>query len=335
MATYTITGLVRVKKWVQKTIGSVCKVYNKSKSLEDKFSFIQAKSSSKVVKESLVFNVSTRKAKLAFSSDQKWDRAMLFNKDVPVISTYMGSGIVPAPTRTVTGLGWKETISSITRVGVPYKQLWWFNSANEIELHPDIWDISAVNNYSLSYNKLTQYISYKLLLGEGESWYLDWQIYNRRTLDQNIKEEIEELIFDEIGFNAELIHFPVKDQNVAILYKHTGVETVIVPVENWSWKDEKEVVFNSRNYLDNESRYSIYYKYYQPIEAPVVEYTVEIAQSTDDGENWTEWELVEREFLVDKTKGVLMRFRLTIDEIDDPDSFRFKAFCARKVCTQF
>ncbi len=335
MADYAITGLSRIKKWVQKTIGSVCKIYNKSKSLEDKFSFIKASTSSKVVQEPLILNIATRLAKLAYKSDQKWNRAMLFKDDIPVISTYIGDAIIPAPTRTATPLGWKETISSIARVGVPYKKLWWFNSADEIELHPDIWDISAVQNYSLSYNKLTQYISYKLLIGEGESWYLDWQVYNRRTLDQNIKNEVQELIFDEIGFNAELMHFPVKDQKTAILYKHTGVITITVPVENWSWKDEKEVVFNSRDYLDTDSRYSIYYKYYQPIEAPVVEYTVEIAQSLDDGEHWTEWELIEREFLVDKSKGNLIRFRLTIDEIDDPNSFRFKAFCARKVCTQF
>jgi len=333
MPTNIITGLVRIKKQIQKTIGAVCKIYNKSKSLEDKFSFIKATTSSKIVKESLVFNISTRKAKLAYKSDLKWDRAMLFKDGIPVISTYMGDEIVPVPTRTVTAFGWEETLSSIARVGVPYEQLWWFNSADEIELHSDIWDISAVKDYSLSYNKLTQYISYKILLGDGESWYLDWQVYNRRTLDQNIKEEVEELIFDEIGFNAELMHFPVKDQNTAILYQHTGIITITVPVENWSWKDEKEVVFNSRNYLDTTSRYSIYYKYYQPIEAPVINYTVEIAQSTDDGENWTAWELIERDFLVDKTKGNLIRFRLTIDEIDDPNSFRFKSFCARKVST--
>jgi len=47
------------------------------------------------------------------------------------------------------------------------------------------------------------------------------------------------------------------------------------------------------------------------------------------------FQLIEREFLVDKSKGDLLRFRLIIDEIDNPNSFRFKAFCARKIRTQF
>jgi len=330
MALATITGNARIRKWVSQTIGAKFWIINKAIQMEDKFSFIRAQTPSKVNQEPLVFNISNRTAQLQYKSDERWDRARLLKNGIPVVSTYMGDETVPSPTRTQVGLGWKETISSICRIGDSYKKLWWFNSSDVIELHPNIWDVLEAGNYSLSYNKLTQYISYYMLLGEGESWYIDWQLYNRRTIDQVLKDSDEELVFNDVTLSAELLHYPVDDKTKAILYKHAGTISEVIAAEDWFF-DGIRVGWYRRNEWDPDFRYSIFYQYYQPVESPIIDYTVELSQSDDEGETWTNWEVIYREFLVDKSKGSLVRYRLTVDEVDDINAFRFKAFCLRKV----
>jgi hypothetical protein len=331
MAIQTQTALARIKKWRSASIGAQFWIINKSIQMEDKLSFIRATTPSIVIKEPLLFNISTLRAKLVYPSDQRWDRAMLFLNDVPVIATHVGDTSVADPTRTADGLAWLETVSSNARIGVPYEQLWWFNSADEIEVHRDIWQVGGARSYTLSYNKLTQYISYNLVLGDGESWYIDWQLYNRRTINRSIKETVEEVLFDEETLTAELIRSPIQDKTTTILYKQTGVTITSVPAEQWYYGSDSTIAFYRRDYLDTLSRYTLYFQYWLAVESPVIDYTVELSQSLDNGENWTDWEEIEREFLIDKSKGLMLRYRLTVDIIDDIDSFRFKSFAVRKV----
>ena len=329
MAVLTITSIGKIRKWKYALfLDSQAEIINKALSLNDKFSFIRATTLSKVEKEVLNINGVTRCAKLNYSSDQCLDRAMLFKDGLPMIATYLPEIVVPSPTSTSIPGGWIETICSAARVGDPFERLWWFNSRDEIELHPLIFN--GIGIYSFSYNKLTQYTSNGIQLGPGESWFLDWQVYNRRTLDEKEGNIVEEIVFDEATLTAELNHRPVKDYIGSILYQHIGIETRVVPSQYWKYFGEESISFVSRDYYDSTSRYSFDFKYYQVVENPIISYIVELSQS-EDNEVWTEWEEIYQEHLVDRALGSCIKFRLTVDEIEDINSFRFKAFCARKV----
>jgi hypothetical protein len=322
-----LTGNAKIVVPHSWTIDSVASVINLSKMLDDKFSYIAAKTSSIVEKEELRFNLGNRRAKLQYESDERWDRCILYYNGLPVISTYIGEEAVPAPTSTEISPGvWTQTLSSRFRIGVPYKKLWWFNDSQEIEVHPNIFQSGT---WELSYNKLTKYTSLPIVLGLGESWYIDWQLYNRRSITTNPRERLEEVEF--LNLVAELIKTPIENKAITTLWRHQDITTYAVPSSNWEFTDEGDIRFIARNYYDDLSRYSVSYEYYQTIEEEAVAYTVEITQSIDGGETWGDWELINRNHLIDKNKGLWLKFKVTIDMIADVRAWRMKAFCCRRV----
>jgi len=327
MPNQILTGNAKIVVPHSWTINSVAKVRNLSMMLDDKFSFIRAKTPSIIDREELRFNLGNRRAKLQYKSDERWDRAILWYNGNPVISTYIGAESTPAPTSTETAPRvWEKTLSSRFRIGVPYKQLWWFNDAQEIEVHPTIFQQGT---WELSYNKLTRYISLPIVIGSGESWYIDWQLYNRRSITTTPREKYEEVEFYNLV--AELKKTPITDKSITTLWQHQDVTTYAVPASNWEFTSDGEIRIIARNYYDETSRYTVTYQYYQTIEEEAVNYTVEIQQSIDETITWGAWEEIERNHLFDKSKGLWVKFRVTIDMIDDIRAWRMKAFCCRRV----
>ncbi len=327
MPSQVLTGNAKISVAYSWTIGSVASVINLSRMLDDKFSYIRAKTPSTVIKEELRFNIGTKKAQLQHESDERWDRAILYYNGLPVVSTYIGAEDVPAPTSDEPSPGvWNQTLSSRFRIGVPYKQLWWFNSSDEIEVHQSIFQQGT---WELSYNKLTRYTSLPIVIGVGEAWYLDWQIYNRRSITSVAKERTEEIAF--FNLEAELQKTPIQDQAVTTLWRHQDVTTYAVPTSSWGFTEEGNVEILARNDYDDSSRYSISYQYYKTIEEEATNYTVEIAQSVDEGEVWGDWEEATNNYLIDKDLGMWLKFRVTIDMIEDIRAWRMKAFCCRRV----
>jgi len=249
--------------------------------------------------ETLSVNPATRRAPLAYASDQNQTDAILY-----------GDG---------------EIIPNTDSLGNP---LWWFNNAQEIEIAAAEFVASAV--YTIDYNLLYQLTTPVFPLGsayQDYAWWADYMLWDRMDAELGEYEATIPLIFNPDIGRAYLDQPSTMDKSVASLVYQNSADEREVAKRYWRFINDRTVEIDVSQFVRG-AQYTLTHEEKRVYENSRLTVTFEHRSATTSvgvtGASWNEIERNEN-VTVDPNNHQYHQLRLSVSGIRDLRDFRIRS----------